>query len=172
MNTFMQSFAAQMVPFVNKNELGSKKHFDLKTSDRGRDTDHCQAVVKFGVLAYTKHRKGFEALAAEYGYSLHQFMMAATGRPFENRKSGKKAGGQNLANEVATQLLTDLSKLVKRKRPDCQYNGCQVDLVAAERARIQAAIKEDAPKQQVTDKPKVEEDKPRVRPMPQQKKTA
>ncbi len=121
--------------FVKAQELGSKKHFDLKCGSRGRDRQHCNALVEVACAAWIADKHGFTAFCYEFGeYTPHQFMMAGTGRPLKSRKSGKKDGCQAMADEIANAALTELCAYMGIDRPDVRYNNCQLGLVAEMKA--------------------------------------
>lgn len=135
MNTYMTSIiAASLIKFISKTEL--TKHFTLKTSDRAPNKEHCQTVCNLAIEAYQKDREGFVKLASEMSYnSLSRFMMAATGRPYKDRKSGKNTGGQMQADAIATLCLTELAYFVGQKRPDVKYANCTMGLIAEVKMR-------------------------------------
>jgi hypothetical protein len=127
--------------FVKKQELGTKKHFDLKCGDRGRDRMHCRALVDLACAAWTADKNGFTAFCHEFGeYTPHQFMMAGTGRPLKSRKSGKKDGCQAMADEIANAALTELAAYMGVERPDVRYNNCQLGLVAEMKTAAPATV--------------------------------
>ena len=126
--------AASLIKFISKTEL--TKHFTLKTSDRAPNKEHCQAVCNMAIEAYQKDREGFVKLANEMSYdSLSRFMMAATGRPYKDRKSGKNTGGQFQADAIATLCLTELAYFMGHKRPDVKYANCTTGMVAEVKMR-------------------------------------
>jgi len=122
-------YAATLAKFVKAQELA--KHFVLKCGGRGRDTAHCNEVVALAAKAYDKDTAGFEKFCLNFGgYTPGQFLMAATGRPFKARKSGKKDGTQATADEIANQALSDLASYMGVQRPDVRYNKSDLGLVA------------------------------------------
>lgn len=128
-NSYIGSVAAKLSKFVNKTDL--EAHFTLKTGDRAPNKEHCRAVCTLAVEAYEKDREGFVKLAQELSYnSLHRFMMAATGRPYKDRKSGKNSGAQFQADSIANCCLTELAHFMHRERPDVKYANCTDGLKA------------------------------------------
>jgi len=142
-NTYMTAAIMSSLSFLNKSEL--TKHFFLKTSDRAPNKEHCRSVCDTAITAYNKDKAGFVQLAKELSYdSLNRFMMAATGRPYKDRKSGKNSGGQFQADEIANCCLTELAYFLAMDRPDVKYANCAVGLEA--KLKIRSKTVKPAPR--------------------------
>jgi hypothetical protein len=97
-------------------------HLKKKTGDRAPNRAHCQAVVVLALDLWANRREDFVAYLRESDVpSPHRLVMAATGRPFKDRKSGKNEGAQEWADRLSTQILTDLAYLAGVTRPDVTY---------------------------------------------------
>jgi len=93
-------------------------------------------MCDLAAIAVQKDKSGFALLAKEMSYSsLNRFMMAATGRPYKDRKSGKNSGGQFQADEIANACLTELAYFLRMDRPDVKYASSSNGLVATLKIR-------------------------------------
>lgn len=142
-NSYIGAVSSELLTIVNKTEL--EKHFTLKTGDRAPNRAHCRAVCTLAVKAAKMDRSGFVNLAKELSYgSLNRFMMAATGRPYKDRKSGKNSGGQFQADGIANLCLTELAYFVGEDRPDVRYSNNGTGLKAE--LKIRSKMYKPAPR--------------------------
>lgn len=136
-NTYIPSVKTKLALIVAMSELN--KHFMLKTSDRAPNRAHCRAVCDLAIVASQQDKEGFVALAKELSFNnLNRFMMAATGRPYKDRRSGKKTGGQFQAEEIANQCLSELAFFLNLPRPDVRYGTTGNGMTAALKVRSKA----------------------------------
>jgi hypothetical protein len=121
------SFSAMHAPLVAL--FGGKPrevddHIAKKTGDRAPNREHCRAVCVVSLDLWQQDRGRFLAYLADSDVpSPHRLIMAGTGRPTKDRRSGKNAGQQEWADRLATQILTDLCFLAGVERPDVTYAG-------------------------------------------------
>jgi hypothetical protein len=120
-------------------------HLKKKTGDRAPNRAHCQAVCSLAVLIDSRDRTTLVRYAqAVDAASPGRVLMAGTGRPFRNRQSGLSDGAQAWADQVASQILSDLAAMAGIERPDCRYNNAPI-LPASAQAVSLAPTPETAP---------------------------